>query len=234
MKRDLDGYQIGLHNIGLGKYKGLFNLRADVKEDIWLTGGDISEKWIAESIIKYGLKVIDRPFGARSTVMPIENLSDESLNYTYNMEDIGLVWNIIVAIPYYISYKGNEYFIGYINDWISFCNMLMFNPVIYKEFIYGYYTKEIIGKEVDERGLSTLSFSDDLDFVVNPSFFGSSDDNLKDLILSGIFDNDKRLLESLKLVNNREVLRLLFRTSFERFIIRNGRKQVKTLKYVKK
>lgn len=234
IKRELEGYQFGLHNIGIDKYNSLIKCRNGIGDSFKFTGAIISEKSIADNIVKTGLRIVERPVGLRSTVMPIEKFSDESFNYTYNMDEEGLVWNIIVAIPSFIKYKGSEYFIGDIGEWVNICNMLMFNPIIYKEFIYGYYTKEILKRKRNEAGVISHVFSDELEFFLNPNFFGNLDECNKELVLSRIFGENRRLLDSLKLANNDKILGLLFRTSFERFVISRTREQVKRLCYDRK
>lgn len=234
MKRDLDGYQFGLHNIGIDKYKSLFNHHNGIGESLKFTGSMVTERSIADNIIKKGLRIVERPVGLRSTVMPIKELNDESFNYTYNMWEEGLVWNIIVAIPRFIKYDGTEYYIGDIDEWVNISNMLMFNPVIFSEFIYGYYTKKILEKKHSEVGSISHIFSDDLELFLNPYFFENFNSNDKNLILKRIFEENRRLLDNIKLANNTSVLGLIFRTSFERFVISKTREQVKRLSYDKK
>lgn len=234
MKRDLDGYQLGLHNIGIDKYKSLINHHNGIGEDFKFTGAIVTEKSIANNIIKTGLRIVERPVGLRSTVMPLKELNDESFNYTYNMLEEGMVWNIIVAIPRFIKYNGTKYYIGNIDEWVNICNMLMFNPLIFREFIYGYYTKEILEKKSSEVGSISHVFSDELELFLNPNFFENYDSNGKNLILKRIFEENRRLLDNIKLANNNSILGLIFRTSFERFVINKTREQSKRLSYDKK
>ncbi len=236
MKSELDGYQFGLHNISVSKYKSAINLTIGIRDNLDFTGAEISEKSIADNIVRTGLNIVDRAMGLRSTVMPVKEFNEDSFDYTYNDWEEGTIWNVIVAIPRFIKYQGKEYFIGDINEWISICNMLMFKSNIAREFIYGYYSKEITEKHLEPIGKGSNSFnishtfSDELEFSSNPYFFEYLNNSDRSLVLRRMFDNDRRLLRNLKLANNSK-LGMAFRTSYEKFVIKNTREQVKRLTY---
>lgn len=236
MKKDLDGYQIGFHNIGLKKYQRLISGDYKYKDLFEITGADVSEKAIAERILNSGLKVVERCRGLRSTVMPVNDFNEESLNYTYNLYGVGTTYNIIVAIPYIFYYNGEKYFVGDINDWASFCNIFMFPSGITKEFIYGYYTKEIVDSIEERVGNNVwheLIYDDELEFVDNHNFYGKMSQEDQALFLREIFKGRRRLLSNLKLANSDKKWPLLFRTPYERMVIKNTREDAKRLIYEK-
>lgn len=230
--QQLKNYQIGLHNIRVLSYEAAI----ESVDTLPLLETNICEKNIAESIIQTGLVVADKGRGLTSTVKMINKFDETSLNYTYISYPDGLVWNIIVAIPYFLKYKGKEFFIGSM-DMVNLATISCFNPIVFKEFIYGYYCKKLKRLKYDDyeklRWGIYYEFSDELDFIENPNFFENLDEINQKLVLERILSKEKRLLENLKLVNSKS-LKIFFRPSIERYLIRQTREQRKRLFYGKK
>lgn len=244
MKEELQNYQIGLHNISIDRYNILMqNCKRSYKK-IELTGAVVSEKAIAENILVNGLQIIDKSRGMLSTVLPIRNVfSDCFLDY------MGLsaffkkglresYWNIIIAIPYFINYDGFEYFVGDLSEYFvgdltgrfNIANNYLFNSVVSKEFIYGYYE---IKMERDNRDFYNPC-NDDIKFYENPCFYEKLDKENQQAVLRRFLKNRRRLLANLKLANDYNEFKMLFRTPRERDIINATRGQRKRLFYGKK
>lgn len=239
MKAELSNYQIGLHNIGLDKYKAMLGEWNKSRNLYELTGSDICEKYVAEHIMQTGLYVTERAVGLKSTVKFLDNLSDDSLDYTYNKYTLGKVFNVIIGVPKVLYYEGDSYSLGDLGYYANVGNMLFLNPNVFPQFIYGYYERDIVEILEEDVGqgrkiISKILYSPDLEFYQNPEFYGLLTENMQEDFLSRVFENDGRLLRILKLANNNSVFGLLFCSSFERFVVRETRKQVKSLTYERK
>lgn len=229
MKEELSNYQIGLHNIGLKKYISMLGEWNPNKELYKLTGTKVSEQAIAEHIIQTGLHVVERCIGLTSTVKFLEELNNKSLDYTYNQYAVGKVWNVIIGIPKSINYQGTNYYLGDLKYCVNFGNMMFLNPNVSPIFIYGYY-KINIDKflETDFEAsniMDNVIYSEDVEFYPNPNFYGLLTEAEKEQSLQQIFKNNQRLIKILRLANNDSKLGMIFTTSYERFVIRETRKQ---------
>ena len=231
MKEELSRYQIGFHNIGLKKYQNVLELCEDTK-DAFLIDTEITEKNIAEHIMKTGLNIVKDYGGLSSTVWFFDKQKDTSLDYTYNHIELGTVWNIIAGVPNPLSYNNKEYFLGDLQYATNVGNLMLFDKRLPKEFIYGYYGRKIVDKKCENSYVNNDFIYDDvLEFYSNPEFFEYLGKEEKDFVLDNLFLNKKRALENLKAANNYSYLPLLFKTSSEKHIIQSTRKQIK--EYIK-
>ena len=162
-------YELGLHNVSLRAYLDRteenlddFALKYKITEDV------VTHSLLAESILQKGLAV---PYNTlRCTVTFIgnkESIEEEIFDYLYRTEDIDKdeVCTIITSIPRFITIDNKDYFVGKITKKSSglieptVSTDIFFKKHLPKEFIYGYYIKNI------EKNV----FSNDLEFVMNRS-----------------------------------------------------------------
>lgn len=232
MREELSGYQTGFHNISKQKYLDILKLCEDIKE-LFLFDKEVNEKNIAEHIMKTGLNVAKDYRGLSSTVWFFSSLEDNSLDYTYNHNELGTVWNAIASIPNPLPYKNKKYFLGNLQEAINVGNLMLFNQTLPKEFIYGYYGIKIVGKKVEGSLIDRDFIYDDvLEFYNNPEFFGYLSRKEQEFVLEKLFTDKKRELNNLKAANNNSKLSILLQTSSEKFIIQETREQAKQYGYV--
>lgn len=227
MKVELENYQIGLHHMSLESYQDVIKY-AHWKKFKYQIDGDVTEESLAKHIIKDGLNVSDIPFGLRSTVSFFEKITSDTFNYNYHSDE-GTIWVIIIATPYFINYNGRPYFVGNLTYSVNVGNMILFNYKLPSEFIYGYYTKNVLETIVGQDGFKTHRYDDKLTFYENPDFWMRLDSDTQDDVMNKIFNSRKRSLSALKLANNHSRLRLIFNP--DKFIIKSTREQHKKLGY---
>lgn len=245
MKEELQNYQIGLHNIRVDNYNTWVErgIPEDKKEIVELSGAVVSEKAIAENILTKGFCVMN-PLGLRATTTPLKELDDTALDYDYyggRRENQN--WNVIVAVPRFLRYEGTDYFLGDYNYVLTVANYYLFKPLLFSEFVYGYY---VIDSVKDSEKLTRSTFSQEVDFFPNPNFIEKLDDDKKELFLNELWVKKDKLLEYLELVHSNSCLLLKMRPSniFDRgaiiraknmrAVISETRKQRKRLFYGKK
>lgn len=250
MKEELKNYQIGLHNVSINRYYNFVANGGKRGKQIELTGALVSEKAIAKNILTMGLYVADKSHGMLSTVLPTKNVCSDFFDFGgwcffnfYENWTENTIWNVIVAIPYVINYDG-KYFIGNITNYTlsstsnefniaryNIANNYLFNSVIPREFIYGFYGRKI---ERDNQGKPFFSdVSEDIAFFENPCFFEKLDKEKQHEVVRRLLKNKKRVLANLKLANDYNNFDMPFRTSRERDIINATKRQRMDLCYKK-
>lgn len=213
IKQEITNYQIGLHNISRWKHKRMTNyFPAHIAKKYHINTTYLTEETIAIQIIKTGLYIADPPHGLTSTVTFLTNPEAASFNYNYNGSK-SYTWNILIAIPQFLTYKDQTYFIGNLTKPINLANMLLFNPTLPPEFIYGYYCKKIMNFDITPLGCTTYEFSEELELHENTSFWGKLSLKDQEEILTTLFQERMHTMEALELANNDEPLNSIFNTS---------------------
>lgn len=237
LKKDLnpfDEYCPGLHNISLIKHRiatesPLSPLENSRRKEFIIPKPTITEEDIAEQILKTGLKVVDLRRGLGSTVMRFYGeITPKCFDYNFNINH-HRICNIIVGRPTYIIYEGQKYLLGDLNDNHNVGNEILFNETLSPAFIYGYYSKQIVGTK-QEHGYRKNIYSAELTFHENPTFWAFLSPEEREAILSQIFQEKTGALSCIKLANNNQFLKLLFKTPLEREAIHETRTQIKRLK----
>lgn len=227
MRKELPHYQIGFHQISLQKYQEVMHRDSPIRAmDFKIDGENVDEKAIANRIMQKGLQIWDRRLGLSTTTSFSREFLPSELNYKYYLKS-GYVYNMIFAIPYFLTYENKDYFIGNLSmSSLNIGSRFIFNESIPSEFVYGYYGKET------PFGLSSTcqQFLEDLDFYPNDRFWETLTVEEQKKVLQRIFADQKKD-RVLRLANNHSQFSLLRQDEFTRFIVRQTRKQKKS--YVK-
>ena len=192
-------YKIGLHNSTRFAYK--FNRDFDKVYDI--DGDCISEDDIILNILKKGLCVSDNIRGIKSTVTFYDKITVNSFNYSY-YQYIGdkRCYVLIVAIPKYINIDKKRYFIENFIECSENVDTSLFNILLPKEFIYGYYIKNVSYTE-EKNNMEEIyykcNFDDNMEFYKNDNFYGYMDSDMQEEFWIRHF-NDNEI--DLKLLDN--------------------------------
>lgn len=164
-------YKIGLHNSTRFTYK--FRKKFDESYDI--NESLITEENIISNILRKGLVVPDKCVGLKSTVTFFDRINKDIFNYSY-YQYLGdnRVYVLIVAIPKYVEIEGMRYFISKMIDNVDIINYSLFNTLLPKEFIYGYYIKSVNYKEnfINNEICYKCVFDDEMEFYSNNNFYG--------------------------------------------------------------
>lgn len=226
MRSELTNCQIGLHNVSSEKFQNIITFLPEHRDVFRFTSAEVTDEAIAKQILISGLRVLDKPFGLRSTVTFLKKLTDTSLEYNYNATD-NITTNVIVAIPKYIPYEGEEYYIGDLRSYQNIGNMLLFNPVLLPEFIYGYYTRRVASNI--SNGHITFDYDGHLTFNENQIHFTKQTLLEQKETIKKLIELRKHSLKYMRLANNTQLLPLIFTPSYARTAIMETRKQKQEL-----
>lgn len=233
INQELDGkFQIGFHNLTVDRYKGKALYGYD-KELYTMNPEDVTNYDIVSSILKKGLYVSDRWVGLSSTVRFQNELRADCFNYLYWNHGSSKKYVIIVMIPTYIYIGDREYYLGDMTEPINLANYSLFCYLLPKEFIYGYYVRDVKAKEtVVGEGLTSTEFifEEDFDFFSNPNFYGYMTDKGKEQFWIDYFKQSDIDISILKAVNYPNLFNRLFQNSRNRYSIQETRKQFQKVK----
>lgn len=222
-------YQLGLHSVNVLSHKISTSCKKN-KERYVINKENITEKDIVENILNNGLYIGEKSMGLTSTVSIkgyVNQLSPKIFDYIYHHEETSenKAFVIIVILPTFIHIKEKEYFIGensqYFNS-VNIANDILFNYLLPKEFIYGYYSKDFA--EVNDN----LIFGEELNFYKNPNFYDFISDKEKYWI--EFFKNNKINLSILQAVNNPTFLNSIIYKQHIKWVIENTKNQKLSLR----
>lgn len=219
------GYQIGFHNSTKSSYISKAKIQKD-KYCIDIT--EITESDIISSILSNGLYVPEKSIGLSCTVKFPKHITVNSFNYNYHGE-VGKSYVFIIMIPNYIYLNGKEYFIGDMTQFINLANYSFFYTLLPKEFIYGYYIKEINYKDNMKRDYyfyDDYVFEEDFQFYQNDNFYGYMSKEEKEQFWLDYFRNNKINISVINAVNYPNIFNLLFQNSRNRHAIKKTREQL--------
>lgn len=170
-------YKIGLHESTKFTYKFRKNFDEiyDINNDL------VSEDRIILNILIKGLCIPDRTVGLKSTITFLDRIKINSFNYSY-YQYLGSdkVYVLIIAIPKEIEIDGYRYYISKMIDNVDMTSYSLFNTLLPREFIYGYYIKNIKYEEktIDKDDMYYECIMDDkIDFYSNDKFYGDMDND---------------------------------------------------------
>ena len=133
-------YCIGLHN----STRFTWYEKAKFYEIYDINGGLVNEEFIISNILKKGLYIPDRIVGVRSTVTILDRVNEDCFNYSYyHYLGSDKVYVLIIAIPKKIEIEGEKYFISDMINNKDITSYSLFNLLLPREFIYGYYMKNV-------------------------------------------------------------------------------------------
>ena len=184
-------YMIGLHESTKFTYK----FRRNFDDIYYINDSLINEDNIMLNILKKGLCVPNRLVGLRSTVTFLDKINCDSFNYSY-YQYLGndKVYVLVIAIPNNIEIDGNRYNIRNMIDNLDTISYPLFNILLPREFIYGYYIKSVkyVEKLIDKDDVCYEFIADDnLDFYLNANFYGYMDnDSQRDFWINYFKDNN--------------------------------------------
>ena len=165
-------YKIGLHESTKFTYK--FRKNFDELYDI--NDNLVNEDEIILNILKKGLCIPYRTVGLKSTITFLDRMKIDSFNYSYyHYLGSDKVYVLIIAIPKEIEIDGFRYYISNMIDNIDIISYPLFNTLLPREFIYGYYVKNVRYEEktTDEDDVYYKCIMDDkLNFYSNDNFYG--------------------------------------------------------------
>ena len=170
-------YKIGLHESTKFTYKFRKNFYEiyDINNDL------VTEDRIILNILKKGLCIPDRTVGLKSTITFLDRIKVNSFNYSYyHYLGSDKVYVLIIAIPKEIDIDGFRYYISNMIDNVDMTSYPLFNKLLPREFLYGYYIKNIKYEEkiTDEEDMYYECIMDDnIDFYSNDNFYGYMDNN---------------------------------------------------------
>lgn len=173
-----DKYIVGLHNSTINAYKFQrnFNKVYDIGVDC------INEEMIVSNILRTGLCIPNRVVGLKSTVTFLDKITVDSFNYSY-YQYIGdnKCYVLIIAIPKYVDIDDKRYNIQDMLEYKDIVNYSLFNVLLPREFIYGYYIKNVSYEEKIDSNTKELYykciFDDNMEFYQNDSFYGYMDND---------------------------------------------------------
>lgn len=168
-----DNYQIGLHNVVLNRYNKVIKAKSNedgvdinsCKEKYFIKKEKITHLDIINHILEKGLNVPEKSL--IHTVMflryhpgyflDINNIRPHQFNYLFQPEKTEFIYNMLIAIPRYVTINDNEYYLGDMELQTIGPNVIFKNKLP-KEYIYGYYIKE-------------YPMNDNLEFHLNKEHF---------------------------------------------------------------
>lgn len=223
--QELDGeYQIGLHHSTKDAY--IFKSRFD-KEKYYMDPETVTEGDIISSILRNGLYVPEKCIGLDCTVRFLKNNTADNFNYIYG--EVGRCHILVIIIPNYIYLNGREYFLGDLTQPISIANYSLFHTLLPKEFIYGYYIKEVSHKDDIERDYyfyDDYVFKDDFEFYSNDLFYGYMSKEEQEQFWLNYFKDNKIDISVLDAVSYPNLFNTLFQSSRNKYVIKETRKQL--------
>ena len=170
-----DRYVIGLHETTKFTYK----FRKNFDEIYDINDSVINEDKIIDNILKRGLSVPNNVVGLKSTVTFLDKININSFNYSYYQYLANnKVYVLIVAIPKNIEIGEARYSISDMIDNRDITSYPLFNTILPREFIYGYYIKNVSYQEngIDEEDMYYECVMDDnIEFYSNDNFYGYMD-----------------------------------------------------------
>ena len=224
--KELNGeYQIGFHHSTVESY--VIKSRFD-PEKYCMDPDDVSENDIISSILSKGLYVPEKCIGLDCTVRFPKDVDASSFNYKY-AGGCGKKYILVIIIPNYIYLGGKEYFIGDMTQPISLANYSFFHTLLPKEFIYGYYIRDVRYKDDIERDFyfyDDYIFEDEFDFYPNENFYGYMSKEEQEQFWLNYFKNNKLRISILDAVNYPNIFNVLFHNSRNRYAIKCSRKQL--------
>lgn len=210
-----DPYQIGLHSINIGNYYKM--VREDGGEKRFLINekslADINENDIATHILQNGLFVFETYRGLCSTVnflnsdytiekkQIISETKTKSFDYNFlnPYTEADFIYNIVIALPNYLTLNKKQYFIGEFGIEIhNLGNSVLFNKTLPSTFILGFYQKEI--KSIMGRDGYLRECSPYLDFHLNKNHYCFKTNEQKSNITKQILETtgyNQNLLETI-------------------------------------
>lgn len=167
-------YMIGLHNIVKESY--VFKSKFD-NDKFYMDSESVTEGDIVDSILHKGLYVPEMSVGLSSTVFFPTRITFNTFDYVYESGfnlGKGKTYVIVVAIPKYIYLNGKKCCISSMIQDVGFVNYSLFNSLLPKELIYGYYVKNVGSK---------------IDFHCNEKFYGNMSDLEKECFWLDYFES---------------------------------------------
>lgn len=197
IRSDIDNeYYIGLHNLNIDSY--CFKLKYDL-DKYYINLDMINEDMIVSSILNRGLIVPNRYMGLCSTVRFFKNIDEDIFNYIYG-DVLGDKYVLIILIPKYIYINGYKYLLRDLVDNNHMVNYSLFDSLLPKEFIYGYYVRNV-------NFNNGFIFSKDLEFYSNNDFYGYMDRyQQEEFWINYLRDNGI----DINMINNKKYLSRLF------------------------
>lgn len=233
INKDLDGeYQIGFHHSTIESY--IIKSRFDPQK-YCMDPDEVSENDIVASIFSNGLYVPEKCIGLDSTVRFLDDINVSSFNYKY-AGGCGKKYILVIIIPNIIYLGDREYFIGDMTQPISLVNYSFFHTLLPKEFIYGYYIKEVSYKDDIKRDFyfyDDYVFEEEFEFYPNDNFYGFMSKDKREEFWLNYFKSNKLSISILDAVNYPNIFNTLFQNSRNRYAIKETRKQLKRRKYRK-
>lgn len=152
-----DNYQIGLHNVVLNRYNKVIKAKSNgdgvdinsCKEKYFIKKEKITHLDIINHILEKGLNVPKKSLirtvmflrNHPSYFLDINNISPHQFNYLFQPEKTEFIYNMLIAIPRYVTINDNEYHLGDMGLQTIGTDVI-FKKKLPKEYIYGYYIKE--------------------------------------------------------------------------------------------
>lgn len=166
-------YHVGLHNAT----KLAYSLKSRFDDKYYINSGNVTEKDVVSSILNKGLYVSDRMLGIMSTVTFLDKVTPDSLNYFYWCDlPSNKCYVVIVAVPKYICLYEKKYKLSNVLMQQGIVNYSLFDILLPKELIYGYYAKDIAFISKNDNDVEAI-FNENLEFVGNENFYGYMDDS---------------------------------------------------------
>jgi len=167
-------YLVGLHNTTKDAYilKSMFDV-----DKYCMNIDNVDEEDIVNSILNNGLYVSNRCVGLKSTVFFPNKINVDIFNYLHIKKfniNMNKIYVIVVAIPKYIYLNGKKYFLRNKLEYVDMASYSLFDILLPKEFIYGYYVKNISYKECciyDDNFINNIIFDEGLEFYQNDCFY---------------------------------------------------------------
>lgn len=226
INQELDGeYQIGFHHSTRESY--IIKSRFD-SEKYCMDPDEVSESDIISSIFSKGLYVPEKCIGLDCTVRFPVDINASSFNYKY-AGGCGKKYILVIIIPNVIYLGGKEYFIGDMTQPINLVNYSFFHTLLPKEFIYGYYIKEVNYKDDIKRDFyfyDDYVFEEEFEFYANENFYGYMSKEEQEQFWLNYFKENKINISVLDGVNYPNVFNILFQNSRNRYAIKRTRKQL--------
>lgn len=218
-------YQIGLHNLTRESY--IFKSKLN-KERYCMNPELVTEDDIISSILSKGLYVPEKCIGLDSTVRFQDNITEDSFNYFYG-DSADKKYIVVVIIPNYIYLHGKEYFLGDLREPVNLVNYALFHTLLPREFIYGYYVRNVTLKEDTKRDYHYYDdyiFDEQFEFYSNERFYGYMSKEEQQQFWIDYFNNNDVNISILNAVNYPNLFNTLFQNSRNRYAIKETRKQL--------
>ena len=213
-------YQIGFHNI---MKKNYINQSRFNKQKYCMNSELVTEDEIVSSILSKGLYVPEPCFGLISTVCFPKKVTAKSFDYTYR-DRCNKNYVIVVIIPNYIYIDDKKYFLGDMKDVRNLANFALFYELLPKEFIYGYYTRNVYKKD---NGKDEYYFEPQIQFYSNESFYGYMSKEEQTQFWLDYFNKNHIKLSVLNAVNYPNLFNTIFQNKRNRYAIKWTKKTIK-------